>query len=256
MRKLIILTLLVMLAAVPALAQDDDGAVVADEFESARSNPNLDALTGVDGFADSCTEDINYAGFSVQFAEAGPITVRAQAYTDFYDETVVIGDAAANESVGFTVNGPDLPANTTVQFTISNGDDANAVYVAVNCTTGDVFLERLLNFDGRILGGNDLPVVVYPKIDHDGNLFLDLFTATRPGNGRLTLRIDAEELAEIPANPESNIVVGSTRDGLATLYKLASGEWQLNFQPDFEGVTRVLIFDALSPTRVNRADYR
>ena len=50
--------------------------------------------------------------------------------------------------------------------------------------------------------------------------------------------------------------MGTTSDGLATLYKLTTSEWQLNYVPDFEGVHRVLIFDALSPTRVNRADYR
>jgi len=253
MRKITLIFALLMLVALPAAAQE---AVPADDFDAARTQPNLDALQGVDGFADSCREGINYAGFTVQFAEAGTITVRSQAYTDFLDETVTITDAAAGESVGFTINGPELPENTTVQFTISNGVDGSEIYVAVNCTTGEVFLERLLNFDGRILGGNDLSVVVFPKIDHDGNTYLDLYTATDIGNGRQTLEITAEELAELPENPETNIVVGTTSDGLATLYKLTSGEWQLNFVPDFEGVHRVLIFDSLSPSDVRRADYR
>ena len=213
-------------------------------------------LVGVDGFKGGCDEGINIAGFTVRFNVAGDVTIRGQAYADFYDETTVIRSTAGGGALEqFTINSKPLPENTVVQLTISNGTADHQVHVAVNCTTGQVFLQRLLGFDGRLHAGNDLQVVIYPKLDRNRNVFLDFYTADNNGRGRRTLRVTHATLSALPAAPSSNIKIASTRDGLATLYKLTSGEYQVNYQPTAEGKVPVVIFDALSPTRVQRADY-
>lgn len=213
-------------------------------------------LVGVDGFKNSCDPGINIAGFTVRANVPGTVSVRGIAYTDFYRETTVIGTSAGGgELISFTVNAPRLPENTVVQFSISVASPENAVHVAVNCTTGVFFLERLYGDDGRLFAGEDLPVVIYPKLDGSGNPFLDFYTVDANGRGRRSLRVLGETLAKLPAQPERNIRIASTPDGLATLYRLTTGEFQVNYLPTDEGKVPVVIFDAISPTHIYRADY-
>ncbi len=184
------------------------------------------------------------------------VTVRSQAYGDFLDDTAVVGPTAGGGAiVQFTMNARTLPENTVVQYTISNGDPDTAIYVSVNCTTGAHFLQRLLGYDGRLYAGEDLPVVIYPNLDRNGNPFLEFYTFYQPDRSRLTLRVTAQTIANLPANPTSPVLVGTTRDGLATLYYLPSREFQVNYAPNDEGKVFVVIFDRISPTRIRRADY-
>lgn len=244
MRKFASLSVLIIaLTCLTALTARADGGV---------------EIIGVDGFANGCDAGINIAGFTVRYDVAGDVTVHAQAYTDFYNETTVIGTTAGGGAqVSFTINAPfALPEYTVVQFTISNGSADHVDYVAVNCTTGTVYLERLLGNDGRLYAGADLPVVIYPKLNRDGEPYLDFYSAYPTGyRGTRTLRVSADTLAALPEHPSGNIEIATTRDGIATLYYLTSGEFQVNYAPDAEGKVRVVIFDALSPTRIRRADY-
>lgn len=213
-------------------------------------------LVGVDGFANSCIPDNNIAGFTVRFNVAGEVTVLKQAYTDFLRETEVIrSTSGGGDVVRFTMNAKELPENTVVQFTISNGGE-QSVAVAVNCTTGEVYNRRIFGPDGRLNAGNDLPVVIYPRLNRSGEPFLDFYTSPDGERGIRTLTVDADTLADLPENPESNREIATTRDGLATLYKLTSGEYQVNYQPTAEGKVPVVIFDALSPSYIVREDFR
>jgi hypothetical protein len=239
MRKAFFFMLVVVLLAVPAAAQTQPVELV-----------------GVDGFPNGCDPGINVAGFTVRFNVPGEVTVKAQAYTDFYDDTVVIANTSgAGDVARFTMNAPELPPNTVVQYSISNGNPDTAVYVAVNCTTGDVYLQRLLGSDGRLFAGEDLPVVIYGKLNSDLEPFLDFYQPNNLGIGERVLRVDAETLAELPETPAQNIEIATVPGGLATLYKLTSGEYQVNYAPNEAGTVYVVIFDAISPTRIERADY-
>ncbi|MFW5749050.1 MAG: hypothetical protein ACOCYT_05500 [Chloroflexota bacterium] len=218
-------------------------------------------LVGIDGFAGGCDPAINLAGITARF-NTGPTTVkvRAQAYTDYLDEVTVIGPTAGGGAeIAFTINTPPdvpLPENTVVQFTIGNDDFSEAVYVSVNCTTGAVFLERLLGSDGRLLAGENLPVVIFPMLNRDLEPFLEFWRVNPAQNyqGRLVRTFNADTLAATDGT-DQNVRVGSTPDGLATLYRLSTGEWQVNYAPNEEGKVYVVIFDALSPTSIRRADY-
>lgn len=212
-------------------------------------------LVAVDGFANSCGGTPIVAGFTVRYNVPGNITVRAQAWGEYYDVTSNLGPTAGGGAVHqFAMNSPRLPANTVVQYTISNGDPATAVYVAVQCTTGAVINRRIVGLDGRLLAGDDLPVVIYPSLDRNGNPILVFFTVDANGRGRRSLTVTHAMLSALPARPATNTRIASTPDGLATLYRLTTGEYQVNFAPDAEGKVRVVVFDALSPTRVRRQD--
>lgn len=212
-------------------------------------------VTNVDGFANSCDVAQVDALFTVRYNVPGNITVRAQAWGEFYDETSNLGPTAGGGAVHqFSVNAPRLPANTVVQYSISNGDPATAVYVAVQCSTGAVINRRIIGQDGRLLAGDDLPVVIYPSLDRSGNPILVFFTVDANGRGRRSLTVSHAMLTALPARPAANTRIASTPDGLATLYRLTTGEYQVNFAPDAEGKVRVVVFDALSPTRVRRQD--
>ena len=241
-RTALLLTLMLTLAALTGVL-------------TAGATPGAVELAGIDGFANGCDPGINVAGFTVRFNVAGDVTVRAQAYTDFYDDTVVIGATGGGGAlVSFTMNAPALPEHTVIQYTISNGDPDNAIYVSVDCTSGTHYLERLLGADGRLYAGEDLPVVIYPKLDRDGNPYLDFYSVDANSRGRRTLRVTAAMIEAAGERPTRNTQLGVTRDGWATLYRLTSGEFQVNYLPDFEGKVRVVRFDAVSPTRVVRDD--
>lgn len=213
-------------------------------------------LAGVDGFKNSCDPGINVGGITVRVNQPGTVRLRGQAYADYYNETTVIGHSSGGgELVSFTANAPKLPENSVVQYTVTVDNSSDAVYVAFNCTTGQFFLERVLGSDGRLYAGEDLPVVIYPKLTRSGEPFLDFYTVNANGRGERSLRVSAETLADLPEKPARNTRIASTRDGLATLYKLTSGEFQVNYLPNEEGRIYVVIFDSVSPAHIYRADY-
>ncbi len=71
--------------------------------------------------------------------------------------------------------------------------------------------------------------------------------------GTLTLYVTQETLDALPEKPDTNIEVATSTDGIATLYKLTTGEYQLNAGPDGEGKVFVYIF-TLEPPEVIKYD--
>ncbi|GAB4322516.1 MAG: hypothetical protein Kow00117_11330 [Phototrophicales bacterium] len=226
------------------------------------SSQNAVEIIGTDGFAGGCDPAINLAGITAQF-NGSPTTVKVKAiaYTDYLNEITTIGTTAGGGAqVSFTINTPPditLPENTVVQFFVGNADFSEYATVAVNCTTGTVYLEQLLGFDGRLNAGEDLPVVMFPKLNKDKQPYLEFWQVHPETNyrGRRVLTVNANTFAELPESPSSNIQIASTPGGVATLYYLTSGEFQVNYLPNAEGKVWVVIFDALSPTTIRRADY-
>ncbi len=57
------------------------------------------------------------------------------------------------------------------------------------------------------------------------------------------LELSPEFLAGLPQAPETNTEFAVSEDGLTRFYVLTTGEFQVNFGPDFEGKVRVVVFD-------------
>lgn len=61
--------------------------------------------------------------------------------------------------------------------------------------------------------------------------------------GQPALVLSPEFLASLPAQPDKNTLYATSDDGFIRFYVLETGEYQLNFGPDFEGKVRVIVFD-------------
>lgn len=247
---LMVAALLLAFVALPHITEPAASAAQTEPVE----------LVNVDGFENGCDPGINLAGFTVRY-NTGPTTVkiRSIAWTDYLNTTTTIGPTSGSgDVVRFTINTPPdvtLPENTVVQFIVGDADFKQTARVAVNCTTGDVYLAPLYGTDGRLLAGEDLPLVIYPRLNADLQPYLEFWRLDAKSRGEPFYTVDAATLADVPNNPATNQALETLPGEIATLYKLTSGEYQLNFAPNEEGKVFVVIFDALSPTSIRRADY-
>lgn len=79
------------------------------------------------------------------------------------------------------------------------------------------------------------PVIFYPVGDA-----IEIYTA----DGQPYLIADEAFFAELPDEvPDVNTELWQAEDGLMTLYRLDTGEYQFNYGPDADGNVNVLIFD-------------
>lgn len=90
------------------------------------------------------------------------------------------------------------------------------------------------NFKGVIIPSD---AVLYHT---DG--ILDILKPDADGNWYSALSLTDDQLAQVALTPSADTLV--TQEGDLALYKLTSGEWQINNGPDVEGKTHVIVFDA------------
>lgn len=100
--------------------------------------------------------------------------------------------------------------------------------------------------DGRIatLGMN---AVVYIEDQR-----LMVYGIDANGRGFPAVTVTAEDLAPYPAKPAENTLILSTEDGRIAVYRLTTGELQVNVGPDAEGKVQVATFSGLDATGMNR----
>ena len=98
----------------------------------------------------------------------------------------------------------------------------------------------------RLTGDTSLPVIIYVPTPDNEDRFIDIWQLDEHGIGQPTLYISADELATLPDYPVENVLIAS--DGFITVYKLRTGEYQVNIGPLTDGKVHVLIFDAIPPT--------
>lgn len=103
----------------------------------------------------------------------------------------------------------------------------------------------------RLPPGSELPVVIYTPTAAaaaNGDLFIDIWQLDEHGVGQPFLYISEDELLGLPELPVENILIAS--DGLVKVYKLRTGEYQVNIGPLADGKIHVRIFDNIPPTHV------
>lgn len=242
---MILTTMLVamLMLALPVLADDDDKPI---------------RLINVTGNPESCERGVPVADITVAYDVPGEITLVSQAYTEVFNETQTFGTTTGGGQLfGTVIDAPTLPENSMISYTFTNGDPNVKVGVMVNCTTGDVYPGGTLGPDGRFDAGDDMPLVIYPRLDAEDNLILDFYVVTGPDNrrGRLLTRVSHSTLTAVPENPEQNTEVAVIGANLATLYRLTDGRWQLNLAPDAEGKVKVVRFTNIPPTQLVRDDF-
>ena len=243
------LTLLLTIAALTAFG-------LATSAQDETPTPSSIEVNTVEGAEDACHADNDVARIVLSFNEPGDVTMRAQAYTDFYDETTEYATTGTGQ-LEIIVNAPTLPEHSVIQYSFSNGDPADTAYIAINCTTGLWSEGQYFGDDGRIAAGPDVPVVFYPLLNDDGEPYWEFYTVDLEDperSGELSLRLTPDMLAQFERTPDENTALAITRDGLATLYRLTTGHLQVNYAPSEEGKVFVVIFDGDRP-RIQRADF-
>lgn len=89
---------------------------------------------------------------------------------------------------------------------------------------------------------SSLPVVIYTPAVANDTPFIDIRDLT----GVPLLYVSAKELLALPDFPVKNTLIA--RDGLVSVYKLTTGEYQVNVGPLTDGKVHVIIFDGIPRT--------
>lgn len=135
-----------------------------------------------------------------------------------------------------TLTYPAQPPGSFLFAEVSVGQaNASSRPVAVSCTEGEDGLRPYCP-DGRINYRDCEPVAIYPVQDEDGvGILVYVVKREDKGVGEFGFFVSFAELNALPENPEEPILIAETDDGFAQLYKLPSGEYQVNAGPDDEG---------------------
>ena len=85
------------------------------------------------------------------------------------------------------------------------------------------------------------PYQLYTDGDEDGECFIDVWLIEE-GQGKQALTLTAEDIADLPdaEDIDKYMLVDDAYNGYISLYKLQSGEYQLNVGPDAEGKVHVI----------------
>ncbi|MBI5928957.1 MAG: hypothetical protein HY862_06595 [Chloroflexi bacterium] len=103
----------------------------------------------------------------------------------------------------------------------------------------------------RVTVDNSLPVTIYvPTLEAQGELFIHIWQRAENGFSYPRLTISADDLLALPDFPTENLLIASTADEFIRVYKLTTGEFQVNVGPLDDGKIHVLIFDGIPFTRV------
>jgi hypothetical protein len=71
------------------------------------------------------------------------------------------------------------------------------------------------------------PAAIFP-ITYDDGVGLHFYTIGEDNQGSLALVVTPAEIAMVPDNPDTNTLIAASADGTIELYRLASGELQVN----------------------------
>lgn len=105
----------------------------------------------------------------------------------------------------------------------------------------------------RVGSDPSLPVVIYvptPAAHQKGELYIDIWQLDGQGIGHPAVTISADDLLALPDFPRENLLIASK--GFISVYKLTTGEYQVNVGPLADGKVHVLIFDDIPPTHTYR----
>lgn len=104
-----------------------------------------------------------------------------------------------------------------------------------------------------------IPYVIYvPTAERaavENIQFIDIWQLDENGVGQPLLLVSAAQLAALPSLPAENLLIVTSPDGLVSVYKLTTGEYQVNIGPLGEGKMYTYIFDGIPPTQINASTW-
>lgn len=186
------------------------------------------------GIINTINLDCSNDTLTVTYTTSGASGAALIVVTDLDGDTYPVGlgiqmtpsaNTVTAELVGMA-NGMELAALLAVLGEVDGENvliDADLAFLTYDCAEA---ANRPLFTDGRICWNRDY--VVYTPQDAGIHVY-----RTEGRTGVLQVYASPEQLAALPAQPAQNTLIAE-RGGYA-LYKLTTGEYQLNVGPDFEG---------------------
>ncbi|MBZ0285633.1 MAG: hypothetical protein K8L97_33185 [Anaerolineae bacterium] len=98
--------------------------------------------------------------------------------------------------------------------------------------------------DGRLNYNHCDKIAIYAVPDGE-SYGMRIYVVEPDGIGKLALTVSARDLALLTKQPDH---IGTSADGKVIVYRLTSGEYQVNYGPDTEGKVFEFTFDGLPPT--------
>lgn len=100
--------------------------------------------------------------------------------------------------------------------------------------------------DGRINFNHCDKIAIYLVNDEDG-IGLQVLIVDHLIVPRGAIFVSAAELDALPDNPARNTLIAQSKDGLVKFYKLAGGEYQINYGPDADNKVFVFRWTGMPP---------
>jgi len=95
---------------------------------------------------------------------------------------------------------------------------------------------------------------LYTKTQKNGTCDIEVLGIdSKTGKPRKALYVTAKTLAKLPANPEKNTLISTYYE--FSLYKLTSGEYQLNVGPDAEKKVKVMIWTGCPAENTKESEF-
>jgi len=101
------------------------------------------------------------------------------------------------------------------------------------------------------------PYALYTPTEKDQTCSIDIWSIEVDGQGKRAIKLTAAELAKLPdaADIEHYVTVEQTKDDFISLYKLSSGQYQINVGPDKEGKVYVIDFTGCPASDVTESTF-
>jgi hypothetical protein len=109
--------------------------------------------------------------------------------------------------------------------------------------------------DGRLTYTLCQPLVVYPVISEDGVGWTIYRVEQDSAMGQFMFYVPAEVFDSLPDEIPANCTIDRSDNGQVVLYRLTSGQYQINVGPDHEGKVFVYIFNDLTSAPVSIDTY-
>ena len=101
------------------------------------------------------------------------------------------------------------------------------------------------------------PYALYTPTEKDETCSIDIWSIEVDGQGKRAIKLTSADLAKLPdaEKIENYVTVKSTKNNFITLYKLASGQYQINVGPDGEGKVYVIDFTGCPVSDVRESTF-
>lgn len=178
-------------------------------------------------------------------------TDQSSGYTSTVGSGSETGVTATTGRVfSFALNPAQVAVGEGVEVTVEETFGCDSTSATANATgpttTSTPLTTPAACDDGRINYNHCDKIAMYAMSD-EGGFGLDVLIVDHLIVPRGAIFVSAAELDALPDNPARNILIATSPDGLVRFYKLAGGEYQVNYGPDEDNKVFVFRWTGLPP---------